>query len=214
MSTGDDKAKARRKNGPRERNAAATQNAILEAARAAFTRAGYDGVGLREIAAAAGVDVALIGRYFKSKEGLFAQAVPPTFEVGPLLAGDREGFGERLARYVLSKPKDPVFDPTTAMLRAAPNAAAAQLISAGLEERFVAPLAAWLGGRDARARAAMIMATLAGVAALRDVVKVPSLLPEDRRALQRLLTESLQACVEPGRAGASRPSRATRAQRR
>ena len=36
----------------RQRNAAATRAAILQSARRAFARAGYDGAGVREIAAA------------------------------------------------------------------------------------------------------------------------------------------------------------------
>ena len=44
----------------RRRNAAATRQAILESAREAFTRYGYDGVGLREIAQNAGVTAMLV----------------------------------------------------------------------------------------------------------------------------------------------------------
>jgi hypothetical protein len=54
-----------------------TADAILQAARTQFTHFGYDGIGLRAIADLAGVNVALIGRYFGSKEGLFLAAVPP-----------------------------------------------------------------------------------------------------------------------------------------
>ena len=48
----------------RARNAAATRAAILQAARRRFAREGYDQTGLREVAADAGVDAALISRYF------------------------------------------------------------------------------------------------------------------------------------------------------
>src|SRR5215813_12992953 len=60
---------------PRKRDAAATRAAILSAAREVFARSGYDGVGVREIAAAAGVTAMLVNRYFGSKEGLFAEAI-------------------------------------------------------------------------------------------------------------------------------------------
>src|SRR5277367_2716998 len=59
----------------RRRGAAATRQAILDSARDAFARAGYDGAGVREIAAGAGVTAMLVNRYFGSKEGLFTEVV-------------------------------------------------------------------------------------------------------------------------------------------
>jgi len=64
---------------PRRRDSAATRAAILRAAIDAFTRSGYDGAGVREIASAAGVTAMLVNRYFGSKEQLFAEAVDVAF---------------------------------------------------------------------------------------------------------------------------------------
>ena len=60
---------------PRTRNAAATREAILKSARKAFAAHGYDGAGVREIAAEAGVTAMLVNRYFGSKEQLFAEVI-------------------------------------------------------------------------------------------------------------------------------------------
>ena len=62
----------------RRRNAAATREAILDSARRAFAQAGYDGAGVREIAAGAGITAMLVNRYFGSKEQLFAEVVADT----------------------------------------------------------------------------------------------------------------------------------------
>ena len=59
----------------RTRNAAITRDAILHSALQAFARSGYEGVGVREIAAGAGVTAMLVNRYFGSKEQLFAEAI-------------------------------------------------------------------------------------------------------------------------------------------
>jgi AcrR family transcriptional regulator len=59
---------------PRRRDSQATAAAILEAAKSQFARAGYDRASLRDIAAEAGADVALIKRYFGGKEALFTEA--------------------------------------------------------------------------------------------------------------------------------------------
>src|SRR3977135_3143551 len=68
----------RSKTPPRPRNAAATREAILASARQAFAQAGYDGAGVREIAAGAGVTAMLVNRYFGSKEQLFAEVIAAT----------------------------------------------------------------------------------------------------------------------------------------
>ena len=55
----------------RRRDAAGTRQLLLEAARQRFARDGFAATTVREIADDAGVNVALISRYFSSKEGLF-----------------------------------------------------------------------------------------------------------------------------------------------
>ncbi|MEV0459048.1 TetR/AcrR family transcriptional regulator [Catellatospora methionotrophica] len=57
--------------GPRRRDAAGTRQLLLDAARRRFAAHGYTGTTVRDIADEAGVNVALISRYFTSKEGLF-----------------------------------------------------------------------------------------------------------------------------------------------
>jgi AcrR family transcriptional regulator len=55
----------------RSRDATATRQLLLAAARRHFARTGYSETTVRDIAAEAGVNVALINRYYESKEGLF-----------------------------------------------------------------------------------------------------------------------------------------------
>src|SRR5215475_8008014 len=67
--------KGRKTAGKRRRDAAATRAAILASAQRAFAQSGYDGAGVREIAAGAGVTAMLVNRYFGSKEKLFAEVL-------------------------------------------------------------------------------------------------------------------------------------------
>jgi AcrR family transcriptional regulator len=55
----------------RARDAVATRRALLESAGALFHERGYEGATVREIGERAGVDPALIARYFGGKEGLY-----------------------------------------------------------------------------------------------------------------------------------------------
>ncbi|GAA4218905.1 TetR/AcrR family transcriptional regulator [Actinocatenispora rupis] len=82
-----------------------TREAILTAARDAFSRQGYAGASVRRIAAAAGVDPALVHHYFGTKDELFTAALELPFTPAKVLpqviAGDPDGIGERLLRTFL-----------------------------------------------------------------------------------------------------------------
>ncbi len=70
----------------------ATRTALIAAATEVFARSGFEAVGTRELAAAAGVHPALIGYHFGGKEGLYLavfEHMANTMEqrVGPALAG-------------------------------------------------------------------------------------------------------------------------------
>src|SRR5262245_670386 len=60
---------------PRRRDAAASRKALLDAARALFGERGYDRTTLRDIGDRAGVDAALVARYYGNKAGLYLAAI-------------------------------------------------------------------------------------------------------------------------------------------
>jgi AcrR family transcriptional regulator len=60
------------------RDADGTRQRLLQAARQHFARDGYAATTVRDIATEAGVNVALINRYFTSKEGLFEACLDRT----------------------------------------------------------------------------------------------------------------------------------------
>jgi hypothetical protein len=140
------------------------------------------------------VHPSLVNRYFGSKEQLFAEAVPATFSVEPLLSDSKEGFGYRLAEYVLGKEKVD-FDATLAMIRSAGNHDAARMLREGLDERFVAPLATWLGEPSSQERAGMVVSILAGVAIMRDVLEIEAL-KSNREVICQLLGDALQRIID------------------
>jgi AcrR family transcriptional regulator len=156
---------------PRGRNAAATKQAILDAARRCFAHEGYEQVGVREIAARAGIDPALVNRYFGSKEGLFAEAVSRKFDLSELCEGERSTLGVRLVRVVLKKkPPGDDHDPLIALLRSSSSDVAGHMLREALLEGFVSPLAARLEGPNARQRAELVGCTLLGLLVYRTVV--------------------------------------------
>ncbi|MGC4805832.1 TetR family transcriptional regulator [Micromonospora sp. DT233] len=82
-----------------------TREAILDAARSGFAERGFDATSIRSIAAAAGVDPALVHHYFVSKDQLFLAAMGAPLDPGELLPAmlgeDPDAVGERLVRTFL-----------------------------------------------------------------------------------------------------------------
>ncbi len=154
------------------RNAATTKAAILAAAKFYFTRKSYDQAGLREIAAHARANVALVSRYFGSKEQLFSEAFTDEFHLEEFVRGDRATLGERLVRHVLQRPFEHDRNDALLMLfRSASNEKAVPVIRDALRLHFIVPLAAWLDGKDAEQRATAIVAHLLGLSTLRVVLQ-------------------------------------------
>src|SRR6516165_11042415 len=91
----------------RRRDAAATREAILEAATGRFAAQGYERAGVREIAADAGVTAALVNRYFGSKEGLFAEVIRRALDMEHLVRDGRANLADHLARVVVYGGEDP-----------------------------------------------------------------------------------------------------------
>jgi AcrR family transcriptional regulator len=89
----------------RPRNAQSTRDAILTAARTLFTQHGFEGVGVREIAAQVGVNASLVNRYFGSKEALFTAAVDAPFDLSTGAEADPRALATGLVRYILGKPQ-------------------------------------------------------------------------------------------------------------
>ncbi|MER6593957.1 TetR family transcriptional regulator [Micromonospora purpureochromogenes] len=102
-----------------------TRQAILAAARTIFAERGFDAASIRVIAAAAGVDPALVHHYFGSKEELFRATVEiplnPAELLPVVLAGGADGVGERLVRTFLGVWDSPAGKAAVALLRSAVN---------------------------------------------------------------------------------------------
>ena len=182
----------------RKRDAASTRAAILAAARHAFSASGYDSVGVRDIAAKAGVTAALVNRYFGSKKLLFSEAVLEAKGIGELLTGDRRTAGARLAAMMLDK--DPHGkaggDPLLAILRSAPDPEAAGVVREWLQKVMVGPIAKWLGGPDAETRASVMVSTLLGFIILRQAIALPGLSAGRGDALREMMSASLQSQID------------------
>jgi len=150
----------------RRRNAEATRAAILAAGRTHFARSGYEGAFLRDIAADAGADAALINRYFGGKEGLFAEVLRAAIRSDRLFEGDRAAFGRHVAKAFAARSSphaDEGLQGFNLILRAATSASTAHMLSEAVQARFMGPIADWLGGENPQVRARLISALFIGL---------------------------------------------------
>jgi AcrR family transcriptional regulator len=145
-----------------------TAETILRAAQALFASRGYTTTGVREVAAAAGVNSALVRRYFGSKEGLLRAAVEEFLIIDVFFEGDRADFGMRSLR--LLQQAETLPNPVAMMILATADPTARVLCANLLHERIIEPLAAWLGGPDALARAGQLNLLWVGFMVARQIL--------------------------------------------
>lgn len=162
----------------RTKNAAATRAALLTAARHRFLNGSYTDVGLRDVARDAGVDVAMVARYFGSKEELFREVIRGNH--ADWLAPDvgAEALPALLAKMVVhgGGPEEREnFDRLIIMLRSSSSPATAALVGTAFEEDVLEPMAALLSGEDAHVRASLALAILSGFKVLGTVMSVQPL---------------------------------------
>lgn len=183
----------------RTRNAADTRGRILEAARRRFARESYDEVGLRDVAGDAGVDAALISRYFGSKEDLFAEVLDTCGDARDWFTGDRVSFGRDLAHELVMAPQemdDNKLEGLLIALRSIGSGRAADLVRQSSEERFYKPFIQWLGGPDAEVRSRLVLGVMMGMALSRELSGGFGLNDADKTALYERLTAIFQHCLD------------------
>ena len=185
----------------RRRNAVATRKAILDSARLAFAEAGYDGAGVREIAAGAGVTAMLVNRYFGSKEQLFAEVVAqtmatPTILTREILESPSPGKAIAAALVALTAKGATPLDGFQIMLHSASSKRAAEIGREQIEKHYHKVMTAALSGDLAPQRAALVLALVAGVQVMRQMIGLSALAKAEPAVLIRILTPVFQALVE------------------
>src|SRR5689334_934839 len=144
------------------RDAAATRARLLDAARELFLGHGYSAVGLREVAAQAGVDVTLVRRYFGSKQQLFTAATVVSENVEEIQNAADDAVGERMIANVLAARRD-VDAPLFALLRSSGDPSVVARLNSQLDAGITRNLAKRITADRARIRADMVTALLLGI---------------------------------------------------
>jgi AcrR family transcriptional regulator len=183
------------------RDAQETRTRILEAAKLRFCRHSYEQVGVREIAADADIDAALVNRYFGTKEELFAEVANGVLTAENFIEGPPDKLGEYLARRLVhglggQKKVDSGVNPFELLLRSAASPTASPIMAHRLHTDFVLRLAALIGGKQAATRAALVASYIIGFLTVRVALQSPAMLPAHANEAATLLGSAIQAAID------------------
>ena len=175
-----------------------TRAEITAAAARRFAAAGYDATSLRQVAADASVDPALVRRFFGDKEQLFTEVasalIDPERAVAAVADGPPEAAGERLLRYFLSLLGDVSRPgPLLGVIRSAVTSVhAAGLLRGFLAGQVLREIAVSFPSGRPEFGAALAASQLVGLAVARYAVQLPPLTAADTEELVSAIAPVLQ----------------------
>lgn len=180
-----------------------TRQTVLNAARVRFSSQGFTSTTIRGVAADAGVDVAQVMQFFRSKDELFAavMAVPASAldRFSTLFEGSDEHLGERVVRAFLTAWEDipNESEPLMAMLRGAVvNDHARDQLRDFIQSRLLTGTSQRLGS-DAALRAGLASSLLVGMVVGRRIIGVPVLAGAKQEDLIRVIAPAIQQILVP-----------------
>lgn len=165
---------------------------ILAAARERFAADGYERATIRAIAADAGIDPAMVMRYYGNKERLFAAAAEFDLELPDLTRIPREEIGAALAAHFLERwERD---EALLILLRAGvTNEAVAERMRTIFAAQLAPAIAQTTGDApDTPARASLAASQVLGMALCRYVLEFPPLVTMSRQEVVDWIAPTLQ----------------------
>ncbi|WP_250030178.1 TetR/AcrR family transcriptional regulator [Paractinoplanes maris] len=184
----------------RRRDAARTRQLLLDAARVRFAQDGYAATTVRDIADDAGVNVALISRYFRSKEGLFEACLTTAVDEMRRAAGSATlaEVPRRIAEQAAGIDSDGIPRQLVLLLRSSGDTRADE-IRIGILRSYaenLAGLAGWTEGDDKLLlRAQIAIAASLGIAMLRSKTPLEPLASATEQDLLGPLSDLISAVV-------------------
>jgi AcrR family transcriptional regulator len=189
------------------RSSLETKSVILAAARERFAADGYERATIRAIAADAGIDPAMVMRYFGNKEKLFAAAADFDLRLPPLSAVPRDQIGAAMVGHFFDRWEGD--EGLMVLLRTSMTNETAAERMRGIFADQVGPVLADLGVDPATIaeRASVAASQILGMALCRYVLCLPAVVAMSRGeivdwlgpTLQRYLTGEVPTARTAGR---------------
>lgn len=176
-----------------------SEAAILDAARTLFAETGFERATIRAVAAAAGVDPALVMQYFGSKEGLFAAAAKWSSDHETVLTAPKDEVPAAALRDLMGKFEGAGDrEAAVALLRnCLTHPEAGRIVRDEVMCDRAAGVARTIGGDDAELRAGLLGACMIGLGMARYLLEIPAVADASREDVLRLMEPALRALVAP-----------------
>ncbi len=172
---------------------------MFEAAKIRFSQNTYEGVGVRDIAADAGVDPSLVIRAFGSKEALFREIASQAFGTDEFLKDGVDELPSKAADLLMLDIDDRAwrsgYDPLRLLLASIGSPIAGPILAEYLDQNFVAPLSAAVGGDEAAERGSLVAAWIVGFALMRIAASARPGSRLRREKLRNLFIESIRHSI-------------------
>jgi AcrR family transcriptional regulator len=178
----------------RKRDAAATRQALLDAGAKLFAERGFDRTTVRDIADLAGVNQALLFRYFGSKEALFEEVIARS---------GREHLESHPAERLLSASLRSMLEPggdrnrtLETYLRSSGSGDVGAVLRAEIGDEYARILATLTDAPDAELRADLALAWLMGIGVVRELTGKQPLAGADPDEIVRLVLTAVRTLLE------------------
>jgi AcrR family transcriptional regulator len=180
----------------RRRDAAATRAALLDAAATLFAERGFDRTTVRDIAGQAGVNQALLFRYFGSKDALFEEV---------MARGGREHLAATTPENLFDASLRSMLEPADSgrrnpaletYLRSTGSDNASAAIRREVGEEYARALATLTDAPDAELRADLALAWLLGIGLVREITGTEPLASADPDHVSQLVLTAVRTLLE------------------
>lgn len=186
------------------KDAAATRLLLVQAARRRFAFDGYRATTVRDIAGDAGVNVALINRYFGSKEGLFRACLDRVVRDLGAEETSEQGLERALTGIITHIVRAPTDDDSLQLMLLLRSSGddGADAIRRETLRRYAERLAGTVGAavsEELLVRAEIALAVVLGMSMLRQSTAVEPLASADDAVVSAALEDALRALLAPPR---------------
>jgi AcrR family transcriptional regulator len=177
------------------RDAERTRGALLKAAQEVFASCGYAEAGVRDITARAGVNPALVSRYFGGKLALYEAALDAALDPTLITSLERQHFGKQIVdRFTQSDARR--VNPLPIMLGGASDSEAREVALDLLHRRFFEPMERWFASSDSKVRTTRLMILATGFFIYRDRLPVETLGDPINPRLRDWLASEFQSIID------------------
>jgi AcrR family transcriptional regulator len=171
-----------------------TRDRILEAARLIFGRDGYDHATIRGIAAEANINPAMVMRYYRNKETLFAAVTNFKMNMSAYADVPKSRLGETLVRRILEnwESRETGASRRAILLTAMSNDAARVKFISQYESQYAELLKRFGPSKQLANVTALIGSQVVGLLVSRYILRVPEIVSQSNEYLIREVGRSLQ----------------------